>query len=197
MKTRLFVMAVAATVGVAGGLLAVQNQQPNQQQPDVEIEADDVEIERQQQQQRQRENLQETSRRQQKQIVHRASALIGMEVQNSAGKDLGDIDDLAIGDDGKIEYAAVSFGGFANIGDKLFAVPWDSIQIKQVDPQGDDWVAVMTISVTEQELENAQGFDKENWPNMADPKWKAQNAQTFRTTERPERELEQQPTPRR
>lgn len=193
MTTRIFTLALAATVGLAGALLAVQNQQQQEQQPDVKIEADDVQVERQQQQQRPRQDLQETSGRQQKPLIHRASALIGMEVQNAQGKDLGEINDLAISDqDGKIEYAAVSFGGFAGIGDKLFAVPWDAIQVKLQDPDGDDWIAVMNVS--EQTLENAQGFDKDNWPNMADEKWKAQNDRAFRTTER---DVEIETTPRR
>lgn len=199
MTRRFSAMAVALTFGLAGGLLAVQNQQ-QQQEPDVEIEVDDAEVQRdtqqqqqreaqQQQQLRSRENLQETRFRQQEQLIHRASALMDLEVKNPAGEDLGQIEDLTITNDGKVEYAAISFGGFVGIGDKLFAVPWEEIQIQRMD---DEWVAL--VNVTEQTLENAQGFDKDNWPNMADEQWRTQNDRAFRTTRQPDR---QPVTPRR
>ncbi len=35
-----------------------------------------------------------------------------------------------IGPDGRVEYAAVSFGGFLGIGNKLFAVPLDAIHLE-------------------------------------------------------------------
>lgn len=187
MSTRIFAMALAGTIGLAGALLAVQNQQPNQDEPDVEIE---VQEERQQ---LEREGLQETAKRQQKQLIHRASALIGMEVQNPQGEDLGEIEDLAINDqDGKIAYAAVSFGGFAGIGDKLFAVPWKAVQVKRESADSNDWIAVM--NVTEQTLEQARGFNKDSWPDMANEQWKTQNDRAFRTTER---DVEIETTPRR
>lgn len=185
MKARLIVMALSVTVGIAGGLLAVQNQQ-QEEKPDVDIEAGDVDVEadvQEREQRKEREQLRETSLRQGKSLIHRASALIGLEVQNPAGKDLGEIEDLTIdGKSGKVEYAAVSFGGFAGVGDKLFAVPWEAIQIKQMDPSQDEWVAIMDVS--EQTLENAQGFDKDNWPNMADERWKMQNDRAFRAAQR-------------
>lgn len=185
MKARLIVMALSVTVGIAGGLLAVQNQQ-QEEKPDVDIEAGDVDVEadvQEREQRKEREQLRETSLRQDKPLIHRASALIGLEVQNPAGKDLGEIEDLTIdGKSGKVEYAAVSFGGFAGVGDKLFAVPWEAIQIKQMDPSQDEWVAIMDVS--EQTLENAQGFDKDNWPNMADERWKMQNDRAFRAAQR-------------
>src|SRR5262249_13031835 len=43
----------------------------------------------------------------------RASKAIGMDVQDTAGKGLGDVDDLVIDDaNGRIVYAVLSFGGF-------------------------------------------------------------------------------------
>jgi sporulation protein YlmC with PRC-barrel domain len=113
-------------------------------------------------------DVQTQRERESKAVIFKASALIGMNVQNPAEKELGEIHDLTInGHTGKIEYAAISFGGFAGIGDKLFAVPWESMQLKQVgEPKDDKWVVVM--DVTKEALEASQGFNKENWPEKAD-----------------------------
>jgi hypothetical protein len=64
-------------------------------------------------------------------------------------------------DDGRIAYAVVSFGGFLGIGDKLFAVPWNSMQI---DADNHRFV----LDVPKEKLENAPGFDKNSWPDFAD-----------------------------
>ena len=61
---------------------------------------------------------------------------------------------------GKIAYAVVSFGGFLGIGDKYFAVPWEAFQ---VDREDEDFV----LNVDKEKLENAPGFDKDNWPSHA------------------------------
>jgi sporulation protein YlmC with PRC-barrel domain len=187
MSTRFLVTSASAVVLLAGGLIAGQQDQKQQEEPDVKVQAGDVQVEANGAlgaQQRERRNLDETTFRQSRPLIHRASALIGMEVQNSAGKDLGEIEDLAIdGHTGKIEYAALSFGGLGDVGDKLFAIPWDTIQVKQVgDADEDNWVAVVNIS--QQTLETARGFDQDNWPDMADERWRTENDRLFRTTER-------------
>ena len=94
-----------------------------------------------------------------------ASTLAGDRVRNSAGEDLGKIEDLMIDvQDGRVAYAVLSFGGFLGIGDKLFAVPWNALTINEQEK-------VFVLDVDRQTLENAPGFDKDNWPDMADPSW--------------------------
>ncbi|HKT35508.1 MAG TPA: PRC-barrel domain-containing protein, partial [Nitrospira sp.] len=64
--------------------------------------------------------------------VLKASDVIGTKVQGTDGKNLGSIKDLVIDpEDGGIQYAVLDFGGFAGIGDKYFAVPWEALQIDQ------------------------------------------------------------------
>jgi len=161
MNTRLSALsavALASLVGVTGALWAAQ-QERGTDQPDIRVQAGDVDVQADVDRQRERVG---------KPVIFRASALIGMNVQNSAEKELGEIHDITInGRTGKVEYAAISFGGFAGVGDKLFAVPWESMQLKQVgEPEDDKWVAVM--NVTKETLEASEGFNKENWPEMAD-----------------------------
>jgi hypothetical protein len=96
--------------------------------------------------------------------VCKASELIGMNVRGREGDDnVGSINDLVIGADGRINYAAVSFGGFLGMGDKLFAVPFEAIDVVKTD---DD--AYARIDVTEETLKEKKGFNQENWPTEAD-----------------------------
>ena len=92
--------------------------------------------------------------------VLKASELIGMSVQGTDGKKLGDIKDLVIDpEEGGVEYAVLEFGGFAGIGDKYFAVPWDALQLDQSNKK-------FLLDVHKRELKDAPGFDKNNWPDL-------------------------------
>jgi sporulation protein YlmC with PRC-barrel domain len=95
----------------------------------------------------------------------RASKVTGMDVRSAANENLGDIQDVVLDrDSGTIAYAVVSFGGFLNMGDKLFAVPWEALK-----PTADRGAFVLDVS--KERLEKAPGFDKNNWPDMVDPRW--------------------------
>ena len=93
--------------------------------------------------------------------VLKASDLIGMNVQGTDGKKLGDIKDLVIDpEEGGVEYAVLEFGGFAGIGDKYFAVPWEALQLDQTNKK-------LSLDVHKKDLKNAPGFDKNNWPDLS------------------------------
>jgi sporulation protein YlmC with PRC-barrel domain len=94
--------------------------------------------------------------------ARKASELIGMNVRGMSGDDdIGSISDLMVGNDGRVKYAAVSFGGFLGLGDKLFAVPFEAIEF--VHDADDDSYA--RIDVTEETMKDMEGFDQENWPD--------------------------------
>ena len=58
-----------------------------------------------------------------------ADTLLGNDVYNGDGEDLGDIKEFMIDmATGKIAYAVLSFGGLMGLGDKLFAVPWTHLK---------------------------------------------------------------------
>ncbi len=99
----------------------------------------------------------------------RASKLMGMNIQNSAGESVGAINDVVLdANTGKVRYAAVTYGGFLGIGNKMFAVPFEAFQCK-VDPN-DKQNHVLVLNVTQQSLEGAMGFDEDHWPDFADKK---------------------------
>lgn len=86
------------------------------------------------------------------------STLSGDKVINNTGQDLGDIKDFMVDlDNGRIVYAVLSFGGFLGMGDKLFAIPFDALE---VDTQRE----CFKLDVNKEILENAPGFDEDNWP---------------------------------
>src|SRR5512146_2098640 len=92
-----------------------------------------------------------------------AGTLTGDHVRNSAGEDLGKIEEIMIDvPTGRVAYAVLSFGGFLGLGDKLFAIPWDPLSL-------DETTHKFLLNVPKSRLENAPGFDKNNWPDMADP----------------------------
>ncbi|MEX2113409.1 MAG: PRC-barrel domain-containing protein [Pirellulales bacterium] len=99
----------------------------------------------------------------------RASQLIGMNIENSKGESVGEINDLVLdANSGKVRYAAVTYGGFLGVGNKMFAVPFEAFRCERDlnDPNDpDDYVLV--LDVTQQQLEGAEGFDKDHWPNFA------------------------------
>lgn len=94
-----------------------------------------------------------------------ADTLMGEDVYNQKGEDLGDIKEIMLDmNNGKVAYAVLSFGGFLGMGDKLFAVPWNALKLDTGNKR-------FILDVDKERLESAPGFDKDDWPDMADPTW--------------------------
>lgn len=94
-----------------------------------------------------------------------AGTLIGDNVRNMQGEDLGKLEEIMIDlDEGRVAYAVLSFGGFLGMGDKLFAIPWEALS---VDTENHELV----LNVQRELLENAPGFDKDHWPKTGDRQW--------------------------
>ena len=95
-----------------------------------------------------------------------ANTLIGDDVYNHQEEDLGDIKEIMLDmSNGRIAYAVLAFGGVFGIGEKLFAVPWSALKL---DPANKRFL----LNQDKKRLESAPGFDKDRWPDMADPTWK-------------------------
>jgi sporulation protein YlmC with PRC-barrel domain len=94
-----------------------------------------------------------------------ASTIKGSRVINPRGEDLGNIEDLMLDmRSGRIAYAVLSFGGFLGLGDKYFAIPWRALSLNLEDNS-------FLLNVLKEKLDKARGFDKDNWPDMADERW--------------------------
>jgi sporulation protein YlmC with PRC-barrel domain len=92
-----------------------------------------------------------------------ASTLTGDIVKTPQGDALGELKDIMIDTtDGKIAYGVLSFGGVLGMGEKLFAVPWNALKVDGPDKS-------LILNASKDRLSNAPGFDKDHWPNFADP----------------------------
>ena len=85
-----------------------------------------------------------------------AKALLNESVKNAADETIGDINDVLIGDNGKISAVIVGVGGFLGMGEKDVALPYD--QLVFAKDAGDD--LVVTTSATKESLETAPEYIK-------------------------------------
>ncbi|SFX28929.1 PRC-barrel domain-containing protein [Marinospirillum alkaliphilum] len=94
-----------------------------------------------------------------------AATVTGNEVCNMQDEKLGKIQDIMLDlTEGKIRYAVLSSGGFLGMGDRLFAVPWKALKLDRENHR-------FLLNVDIERLKNAPGFDKDQWPDMADSTW--------------------------
>ena len=105
-----------------------------------------------------------------------AETLVGNDVFNHRNEDLGAIKEIMLDmRSGKVGYAVLSFGGFLGMGEKLFAVPWNALTLDTKNKR-------FVLNVEKDRLKDAPGFDKTQWPNMADQSWVKQIHSYYGTT---------------
>lgn len=92
-----------------------------------------------------------------------ASSLSGKDVQNAKGDNLGNVKEIMLDiENNHIVYYVLSFGGLFGLGDKLFAIPPEAMKLCS---ESDHFI----LDIDKERLKEAEGFDKDNWPNMSDP----------------------------
>ena len=95
-------------------------------------------------------------------LILSATSITGTNVTNQKGENLGEIKDLMIDTEtGTVNYAVLSFGGFLGLGDKYFAIPFEAFEVNTTTER-------FVLNVTKDRLENAPGFDKNDWPKTSD-----------------------------
>lgn len=88
----------------------------------------------------------------------RTSELIGKEVASPDGKALGEIEDMIVDlRHGAVPHVILSFGGVADIGDKLFVFPLNALK-------RDEYRERIVVNVQPEQLKQSRGFTRENWP---------------------------------
>jgi sporulation protein YlmC with PRC-barrel domain len=108
----------------------------------------------------------------------RASQLSGLNVHNGDNQTVGEINDLIIDDaDGHVRYVALSVGGFLGVGNKLFAIPLQSFDIKKDTNEK----VTAELPVTKESFKDIDGFDKDHWPNIADKTWREHNDASYKS----------------
>lgn len=99
-------------------------------------------------------------------ILLSASSIEGTSVKNLKDVEIGTIKDIMLyTDTGDIAYAVLSVNtGFLNLDSKYFAIPWAAMSFIRANRSGEE---VITLDVDKDKLENSPGFDKDDWPMMA------------------------------
>ncbi|KVC43490.1 PRC-barrel domain-containing protein [Burkholderia diffusa] len=97
--------------------------------------------------------------------VMAAGTLENDRVLTMDGDDIGKVTNIMLDvRSGRIAYAVVSSDGFAGVGDKLLAVPWNVLTL-------DVERRCFVLPVPTEQVRDAPGFEKDRWPTMADPAW--------------------------
>ena len=95
-------------------------------------------------------------------VVKASDEVIGIKVENLNGENLGKISEIMLDKlSGKVAYVVLESGSFLGIGGKLFAIPWKAFHY---DADKECFI----LDITSDRLKKAPGFDKNNWPDMAD-----------------------------
>jgi len=100
-----------------------------------------------------------------------SSTITGQNVVNAAGENIGNVKEIMVDTKhGRISYAVLSFGGFLGLGDKLFAIPFDAMALDEPNNR-------FVVDIPKETLQNAEGFDKNDWPDFGNPEF---NTRTYR-----------------
>lgn len=88
--------------------------------------------------------------------------VIGKDVVSSENDSLGKIEEIVLDKvTGHARYAVLSCGGFLGVGDKLYALPWKSLNYDETED-------AFKLSLTKEKFKSAPNFSKNQWPDFAD-----------------------------
>lgn len=136
--------------------------------------------------QMQHQKDQQASRDFQPKLCH-ADELIGAAVKNEQGEEIGNIKDLVMDSQRQsVSYAVLAFGGFLGLGEDLRAIPWQALTIERgASESGErgmrsdradrnrhqDGEINVVLNATKEQLENAEGFSDDDWPDTGNERW--------------------------
>lgn len=105
---------------------------------------------------------QNTANTQQFRKTMSASTLIGDKVSNSQEENLGSLKEIMLDvDTGKVAYGVLETGAVLGLGGKLLAIPWEAFGVDESHHR-------LILDVPKETLKNAEGFDKDDWPDVTD-----------------------------
>jgi sporulation protein YlmC with PRC-barrel domain len=105
--------------------------------------------------------------------VHKASDVIGMKIQNAANEPIGKVDNIVIDlPAGRVVYAILAPGRNLELGNNLYALPPNALTLSS-DRKS------LVSDISKEKLTGAPHFEKDNWPNLANPTWGSQVYQYY------------------
>ena len=91
-----------------------------------------------------------------------AGTLIGDKVTNAQDENLGNLKEIMLDiDSGRVAYGVLETGSILGMGGKYLAIPWEAFGVDEKNKK-------MILNVPKEKLQNARGFDKNDWPDTAD-----------------------------
>jgi sporulation protein YlmC with PRC-barrel domain len=98
--------------------------------------------------------------------IREASKVVGMEVKNPQGQNLGKINDIVVNSySGQIAYAILEADtGFLGVGDRMFAIPWQSFSQSATGNE-------LVLDIDKERLASAPYFNRGSWPDFSDRQW--------------------------
>jgi len=94
----------------------------------------------------------------------RLSSILGSDVKNPSGDELGNLQDVFIDlNAGQLAYAIIGFGGFLGIGENTSAVPWNALAFNAQDR----YASLQTDLATLRQL----ALDRSQFPQLAHPQY--------------------------
>ncbi len=107
-----------------------------------------------------------------------ASTLSGDDVRNAQGENLGQVKDIMLDtENNRVVYYVLSFGGLFGVGDTLFAIPPEAMKLNTNDNS-------FVLDIAKDRLKESAGFNKNQWPDMADPSFRSNLYQHYGITDR-------------
>jgi sporulation protein YlmC with PRC-barrel domain len=94
-------------------------------------------------------------------VLLSTEALLGSDVKNPQGQDVGDLKQLMLDPhSGRVMYAVVAIGGFLGMGEKTVIVPWNALEVARDGKS-------LVLSVSPQMLQQAPAYEKGKEPMYA------------------------------
>jgi len=107
----------------------------------------------------------------------RTAIILGARVESPEGEEIGKIEEIVVHvPHGLVAYAVLSLEGLLGLGDTLFALPWSALSPRNSDEE------VYVLHVRKDQLAQAPGFDRSEWPDMGDLRWCSQVDAWYRST---------------
>ncbi len=118
-------------------------------------------------------------------IARPVRRILEQEVLDCDGNHLGELYDLVVHlPTGRIAYAVLSFGGsFMGWKNKLYAITWEVLTSESAESGHEGHHdRRFVLNASREQLEQAPGFDRDNWPDVEDFGWVVQVYEYYELT---------------
>ena len=93
------------------------------------------------------------------------ASLTGMKIFAAGGEHVGKISEIMLDvDRGRVAYAVMSCGGFLEMGQELYVIPWNALAL-------DVHKGCFRLNINANRVKSAPFFDSKHWPPMTNVKW--------------------------